>query len=510
MNGDIIILHTKANFAPSAKSVVLTESFDKIANVALANHQTIILNEPEKICKKPETKDNKCVKIKRTTIENRVVNTDKQILTIYSDKMRIVKKYFKRWKTKVKEKRKDVDTTQKIVNFLEELKKHKSAVKPTKCEKRESENDQTKHCPKSANKKKYQDVSEIYKNRFQAQQDLIKSQQTKLHEQEKIIEDLKLGIITEETQKSLENGKCEIREIFKRCSVKVKCRITPPEAVEKNVDIIELRSSKVPKIMAELDKRATERAIRRNIILEKKKIIEEKKRKEYELIVASKKAADDEQKKKNLEAIKEKRRLENELERKRQENRHKYLEIINKADKFHRKKLKRKYFNAFKALMEIKNEFEIKSDLFYENLLKKKSVCIWNINVKEILEKHYLDADCLYEYKLKKKIFKSWQSVLFLQKQSMQVAEDLYDMRLQSRAFIQWHRNVCRQQMIEFKHSQIAERHYKRRILVQYFYQWKSLPAVIKLERAKEEKKRKWREKVWEIIPDYEPCTKMI
>lgn len=326
--------------------------------------------------------------------------------------MRIAKKYFKLWKTKVKQKRKDVDTKEKIVKFLEELKKHKVAVKPTKCEKRENENGQTKQCSKSA-KKRYQDVSEIYKNRFQAQQDVIKSQQTKLYEQEKIIEDLKLGIITEETQKSLQNGKCEIREIFKRCSVKVKCSITPPEAVEKNVDIIELRTSKVPKIMAELDRRATERAIRRNIILEKKKIIEEKKRKEYEFIVANKKAADDEQKKRNLEAIKEKRRLENELERRRQENRNKYLETINKADKFHRKKLKRKYFNAFKALMEIKTEFEIKSDLFYENLLKKKSLYIWNVNVKENLEKQYLDADCLYEYKLKKKIFKSWQLVIY-------------------------------------------------------------------------------------------------
>lgn len=45
------------------------------------------------------------------------------------------------------------------------------------------------------------------------------------------------------------------------------------------------------------------------------------------------------------------------------------------------------------------------------------------------------------------------------------------------------------------------------RLLLHYFYQWKLLPAVMKLEKAKEEKKRKWREKVWEILPDYTPAV---
>jgi hypothetical protein len=32
------------------------------------------------------------------------------------------------------------------------------------------------------------------------------------------------------------------------------------------------------------------------------------------------------------------------------------------------------------------------------------------------------------------------------------------------------------------------------------------LPAVLQLERSKEMKK-KWREKVWEVLPDYKPPT---
>jgi hypothetical protein len=46
-----------------------------------------------------------------------------------------------------------------------------------------------------------------------------------------------------------------------------------------------------------------------------------------------------------------------------------------------------------------------------------------------------------------------------------------------------------------------------RRILFHCFYQWRSLPAVLQLERSKEMKKKKWREKVWEVLPDYKPPT---
>ncbi|GJQ75765.1 hypothetical protein Trydic_g17836 [Trypoxylus dichotomus] len=503
----IAVFHQKDNFALSAKSVVLTQSFDKIVNVSLADDPPIILEKsPKKLFLEAIVEKNINTEINKKA---RRISTKKhghEQLIVDSRKMKIAEKYFRLWKTKVKAKQEHQDMKHKINIFLEQLKKHKETKSYTKCQKSiEDKTSQSKSHPKSE-KKKYQDVSEIYRSRYQAQQDLIIAQRVKLQEQEQLIEDLKLGIITDETQKSLETCKYEIRDIFRRCSERVKCKITPPEAVEKNVDVIELRTSKASKIVAEMDKRAMERAIRRNIILEKKKLIEEEKRKQAELVVANKKAADEEQKRKNLEAIKERRRLETELEKKRQENRRKFLESINRAEKFHKKKIKRKFFDAFKTLMEIKYEFEDKSELFYKNSLQKKTLDIWRMYIREKLEKQYLDANILYEYKIKRKLFKSWNSILVLRKQSMQVAEDLYDMKLQSKLFTLWHIQTCRQQMIEVKNLQLAEKHYNRRILIHYFYEWRSFPAVVQLEKAKEERKRKWRERVWEILPDYEPC----
>lgn len=53
----------------------------------------------------------------------------------------------------------------------------------------------------------------------------------------------------------------------------------------------------------------------------------------------------------------------------------------------------------------------------------------------------------------------------------MQVAEDLYDMKIQSKVFIYWHRYVCKQQMTEIKNLGIAEKHYNR---YHYYFQYTS------------------------------------
>lgn len=47
---------------------------------------------------------------------------------------------------------------------------------------------------------------------------------------------------------------------------------------------------------------------------------------------------------------------------------------------------------------------------------------------------------------------------------NMQVAEDLYDLRLTSNIFIHWYRYVCKQIVLEGHKMKIAEKHHKRYI----------------------------------------------
>lgn len=45
---------------------------------------------------------------------------------------------------------------------------------------------------------------------------------------------------------------------------------------------------------------------------------------------------------------------------------------------------------------------------------------------------------------------------------NMQVAEDLHEFRLTSNVFVNWHRYVCKQNMIEMSKMKLAEKHYNK------------------------------------------------
>lgn len=44
----------------------------------------------------------------------------------------------------------------------------------------------------------------------------------------------------------------------------------------------------------------------------------------------------------------------------------------------------------------------------------------------------------------------------------MQVAEDFYEMNLQSKTFIHWHIFVCKQYVLDFKKKERAKTHWER------------------------------------------------
>lgn len=159
-----------------------------------------------------------------------------------------------------------------------------------------------------------------YKNRFEAQKNIIVMQKNKLKEQEKLIEQLKLGMVSKELYKSINNAEQNIKEIFQFASTKVKSKVNPIVSVgcKEKLFELELYSHKAPKFVQEMEKRAQEREIRRELIMERKREIDEYRKRIKEQAIEAKRAQDEEETKKNLEAMKEKRRKELEIQKKKQ------------------------------------------------------------------------------------------------------------------------------------------------------------------------------------------------
>ncbi|KAF7279951.1 hypothetical protein GWI33_006577 [Rhynchophorus ferrugineus] len=456
------------NVILEAKRILLNEQIDKIGSQGSENE---------------DMESSVCSEQYILTIQRRP--TTQQPTCYTNNNNFLIRKYFTKWKEQTQFEK---CPQPNLESFLSNLQHHKEVC--------------------STKKEKMRDEIVIsgnnFKNRYKAQKNIIDNQRAKLEEQEKIISELKLGIIREDLLKSIEKTKFNIRDIFSHCSGKLLLKaplIQPPDEREK----IMVSSQKAPKLVQQMEKRALERAKCRELILERKKLMEAARQKLLEEAIEKKRFLEEEERKRSIELINEQRKKQMELRRIRQYKRHIFEEKMAKAQHFYHNLL---IMQTFRKLYTNYNNSRYNWSLAVSHHLYKTKATIfkhWMGYVESKYEVKYELADAHFNYKLLKEGILKWKEFKLNCIRSRQVAEDFYDFKLIHIFFVHWHRYVCKQAMIEHKKLQIAKQHHNRLMLFHYFYLWKSLPAVLQLEKAQEERKRKWREKVWEIVPDYQP-----
>ncbi|KAJ8928021.1 hypothetical protein NQ314_019432 [Rhamnusium bicolor] len=321
--------------------VLINEQLDKIANITLSevNNSKRNIENCVKRCKESLNWDNEVFwedlphpKKPLNSVKNYVLNNQNvsehsvdilgssliKINTreILKPKVKIcnnvlIDKYFNIWRETVKMKKEKVELLENKIEQKEKLDKFIKKLK--KCKKQEQANYLKEETECREKMSKQLKPFSNYKNRFNAQKTIIDMQKAKLEEQNKIIEELQLGIIREDLLKSIANTKTNIREIFKNCSEKIKCKASIIFTEEKQEFMI--NSQKAPKVIQQMEQRALQRAQKRQIILERKRLIEKARKQMVEEAIEKKRAMEEEEKKKNLEAIKERRKKELELEK---------------------------------------------------------------------------------------------------------------------------------------------------------------------------------------------------
>lgn len=334
----------------------------------------------------------------------------------------LLKKVFANWKeysaTNIS-KNSTPSKTEKIENLIEALQKHKISKTNSKNNCSNAENKQEKIKTIRDTKPTTNKESECYKNRFETQKEIIEMQKTKLVEQTKLIEDLKLGIMQDELLQSIKKTKDTIREIFGKSSTAVKCK-TIPEAAMDHDELLNLiiKSNKAPKFLQEMEKQALERARKREIISERKRIIDEERKRLAEELVEKKRVQDEDEKKRSLEAIKEKRRLEFEMQKIRQLNKETYLKNLKIAENHYNKKLLRRGMNGFQYNVYIAQNNAIRAEVFCERKMERKYFHYWLTYLDEKYREGFEKSETFYNSKILKKAFAGWKLVrisLFIQ-----------------------------------------------------------------------------------------------
>ncbi|XP_044754658.1 coiled-coil domain-containing protein 191 [Coccinella septempunctata] len=340
-----------------------------------------------------------------------------------------------------------------------------------------------------------------FQNRFSAQKKIIEMQRSRLMEQEKIINELKMGILSKDDIHK--NDKYDISELFQDCRIKLLGKV-PLEYIPKNQDLF-VKTQTVPKIIQELEKRALERMQYREIIKERKKMLEETRKQLQEENLRKKHQMEEEERLRHLEMLNERHRKEQEKMKLRKINKEIFMKNMNRAVQFHDKKILIKIFYIWKyEYISSLSKLQMSEDYFKKKVLKKHFMILLElVHYKYSLK--CVMADSFQRNKLLRRSFRSFKENRIEGIRSWQVAEDFNDFRIERTFFKCLYSFTSKEKILRDIKNQQANYHYRRKLLFYSFFHWKSLPIVLKMEKVKEERKQKWRKKVLEILPDFCP-----
>lgn len=247
-------------------------------------------------------------------------------------------------------------------------------------------------------------------NRYNAQKTIIETQKQKLEEQNKLIEELKLGIIKEDLFRSINNIKVDLHEIFGDCTDKTKL-LKIHLNLSENREKFMLNSQKAPKFVHQMEEKAVQRAQNRELILERKRIIEEHRRRLLEQALENKRVLEETEKRKHLQLMAERRKRELELEKLRQANKERFLNKVEKADCLYKRTILRHSFRKLIYNCRNNQHNQLVAVQHHESTLKQRYLYKWFDLVDDLWKLKNHIADALHSHTLLRQVFRMWHAV---------------------------------------------------------------------------------------------------
>nr|XP_018915154.1 PREDICTED: trichohyalin [Bemisia tabaci] len=366
---------------------------------------------------------------------------------------------------------------------------------------------------------------EKYKHRFQAQKSIIASQKSKIEDQNKIIEDLKslqLRLEAEMSQReSSQNLKATLQNFDPRHKSKSAFvqRALSSDSGYRSIDHTSdnnsvehdnseehtEKKSVASEMVRRMEKRNAERKLKMQAAQERRRQLEEEKLRKAIEEEEMKQRREIEAKQKKIEEIREKQRLERERAEEQIREREIFHQNCQIAEESNRRRLLTKGLRKLHYnVLTIKRDSFIADDS-YKMKLKQRCFRTWRRNVKQTVAMKITKAELFYDQCLKRKAFQQIFEIYKDYIQKSQAADDMYDMKVQSKYFKRWYDISCQAYLKMQEKMKVAANFHDRRIVRSNFNQWKKLPKIMFEERGREKRLRALRERVQELIPDYCP-----
>ncbi|XP_037037996.1 calponin homology domain-containing protein DDB_G0272472 [Bradysia coprophila] len=350
-----------------------------------------------------------------------------------------------------------------------------------------------------------------YHHKLKIQQDIIELQKLKLERQERMISELKLSKLTDDAKESKATIKDELKNVIRNgCAnsrAKARClQIVANVRDDEDDEYAKLQARGVPKFLIEMEQRAMERNRKHQEAKDRREQLEKEKEELRLAAEEAKRLQDEEAKRKRIEELREKRRQEKLAKIQKENERLKQIENNKKATAFYRHMLLSRFgMNGFKLLIKIKKRNERKAEIFHRQMIVRNSFHGWKLHVYNVWNYRKMKADNHFNRQLLKKCFFALKKNQLNQHSKMLVAMDWYDLKLTERMFHIWVGYTKMEKILDEIKMRQAEAHYDWHLKWRVIDHWQRLQTILKIEKETDERRQRWRMKIWELLPDYTP-----
>ncbi|XP_060090629.1 coiled-coil domain-containing protein 191 isoform X2 [Heteronotia binoei] len=354
-------------------------------------------------------------------------------------------------------------------------------------------------------------------HRHAFQQQLIAEQQRQLQEQQELILELQGNQSLKKAQEDAgqatavsrafgspaPRGGKQLRENQPDYTNTKPSRSDDHQLAAKNRKNLKVSSSAHPLLKA-MEERAIQRA-------ERRKELEEAKKKREEERLAQLKAEEEErqrqeatEKEAQLEKRREERRLQKMKELEKQKRLEREQQLLSKAKEHYVKVLLRDWgLEPWKRLREQTQQNMVVAERHHCLELQRKCLVSWLQHTRETLARKTAQAEELCSCLLLKRYLRSWIQYKSYASALEENANKFHETSLKKTAFRAWLDMFNKEKLALWEKQKTADQCNDRRITLIAFRAWQQFPMLMKEEREKEERLRRLRKRVSEILPDF-------
>ncbi|KAH8283062.1 hypothetical protein KR054_011935 [Drosophila jambulina] len=356
-------------------------------------------------------------------------------------------------------------------------------------------------------------MAKQFKNKLKVQQDIIDLQRIKLERQERLIMQLKLSKLSDEAKEAREDLKQELKTVIRcgdpKAKAKAKCLQligSLRDADDEEMARLQGKALLQPRFLQHMQERAMERSVRHEQARQRRAQADAEREAAKVALEEAKRQEDEEAKRLRIEVLKEKRRQEKMAKILKERERQRFIENQRKAVEFSRRLLLRRIgMEGFKRLLQRKRDNLVKSEEFRRRMFTKNAFQSWRNYTAYKQREKLVKAQMCWHRIVKRRALYAWMLYAQNERSKMQVAIDWHALHAMEHWFGRWLKYTTHSRMIEDTKTRQALSHHDWHLKWKVLDCWRRLPQILKIEKETEERRQRWRLKIWELLPDYKP-----